>query len=129
MPKGSPLGRASIQYTTSCLWRADVEGPSSTALRITELVDDTHIPAPVTYHGARDGDERIQPVTDILSLSSFAEIIPQSLCTRYGLYFGAKMAGTMRVLLWTLVSSSYPCVTCTYGTAPGFGRLASCEIT
>ena len=33
----------------------------------------------------------------------FAEIIPQSLCTRYGLYFGAKMAGPVRVLIWTLV--------------------------
>ena len=38
------------------------------------------------------------------SLLSFAEIIPQSLCTRYGLYFGAKMAGLVRVLMWTLVS-------------------------
>lgn len=36
-------------------------------------------------------------------LLSFAEIIPQSLCTRYGLYFGAKMAGVVRVLMWTLV--------------------------
>ena len=33
----------------------------------------------------------------------FAEIIPQSLATRYGLYFGAKMSGLVRVLLWTLV--------------------------
>ena len=37
-------------------------------------------------------------------VSSFAENIPQSLCTRYGLYFGAKMAGLVRVLMWTLVS-------------------------
>ncbi|KIP04188.1 hypothetical protein PHLGIDRAFT_109923 [Phlebiopsis gigantea 11061_1 CR5-6] len=38
----------------------------------------------------------------------FAEIIPQSLCTRYGLYFGAKMAGPMRILLWTLGLVAWP---------------------
>ncbi|KAH9946596.1 DUF21-domain-containing protein [Amylocystis lapponica] len=38
----------------------------------------------------------------------FAEIIPQSLCTRYGLYFGAKMAGIVRVLIWTLGIVAWP---------------------
>ncbi|CCL98475.1 uncharacterized protein FIBRA_00473 [Fibroporia radiculosa] len=38
----------------------------------------------------------------------FSEIIPQSLCTRYGLYFGAKMAGCVRVLIWTLGIVAYP---------------------
>ncbi|KAH8105480.1 hypothetical protein BXZ70DRAFT_921025 [Cristinia sonorae] len=38
----------------------------------------------------------------------FAEIIPQSLCTRYGLYFGAKMAGVVRVLLYTLGIVAWP---------------------
>ncbi|KAI0075021.1 DUF21-domain-containing protein, partial [Panus rudis PR-1116 ss-1] len=38
----------------------------------------------------------------------FSEIIPQSLCTRYGLYFGAKMAGFVRFLLWTLGLVAWP---------------------
>ncbi|OCH89964.1 DUF21-domain-containing protein [Obba rivulosa] len=38
----------------------------------------------------------------------FSEIIPQSLCTRYGLYFGAKMAGFVRVLIWTLGIVGWP---------------------
>ena len=49
---------------------------------------------------------RLECTTDPFYLDRFAEIIPQSLCTRYGLYFGAKMAGPVRVLLWTLVCKS-----------------------
>lgn len=37
-------------------------------------------------------------------LFSFAEIIPQSLCTRYGLYLGAKMAKPTQMLIYALVS-------------------------
>ncbi|KAI0296079.1 hypothetical protein B0F90DRAFT_1636896 [Multifurca ochricompacta] len=38
----------------------------------------------------------------------FAEIIPQSVCTRHGLYIGAKMVPFVRVLLWTLGIFAWP---------------------
>jgi metal transporter CNNM len=49
--------------------------------------------------------------SDACSLGSFAEIIPQSVCTRHGLYIGAKMVFFVRILLWTLVRLSIivPC--------------------
>ncbi|KAI9455801.1 DUF21-domain-containing protein [Lactarius psammicola] len=38
----------------------------------------------------------------------FAEIIPQSVCTRHGLYIGAKMVPFVRILLWTLGIIAWP---------------------
>lgn len=38
----------------------------------------------------------------------FSEIIPQSLCTRHGLYFGAQMAGFTRVLIYLLGVFAWP---------------------
>ncbi|KAN0124199.1 DUF21 domain containing protein [Russula decolorans] len=38
----------------------------------------------------------------------FAEIIPQSVCTRHGLYIGAKMVFFVRILLWTLGIIAWP---------------------
>ncbi|KAG2121615.1 hypothetical protein DEU56DRAFT_834077 [Suillus clintonianus] len=38
----------------------------------------------------------------------FSEIIPQSLCTRHGLYFGAQMAGFTRVLIYLLGVIAWP---------------------
>ncbi|KAI0764165.1 hypothetical protein BD413DRAFT_641282 [Trametes elegans] len=47
-------------------------------------------------------------VVSTILIVIFAEIIPQSLCTRYGLYFGAKMAGFVQILLWTLGTVAWP---------------------
>ncbi|KAJ3562519.1 hypothetical protein NP233_g9515 [Leucocoprinus birnbaumii] len=38
----------------------------------------------------------------------FAEIIPQSVCTRHGLYLGAKMAGVTKCLIYGLGIVSWP---------------------
>ncbi|KAG1721075.1 hypothetical protein EDD22DRAFT_983146 [Suillus occidentalis] len=40
--------------------------------------------------------------------ADFSEIIPQSLCTRHGLYFGAQMAGFTRVLIYLLGIFAWP---------------------
>ncbi|KAA1470981.1 DUF21-domain-containing protein [Dentipellis sp. KUC8613] len=47
-------------------------------------------------------------VVSTVLIVTFAEIIPQSICTRYGLYIGAKMAPFVRVLIWTLGIVSWP---------------------
>ncbi|KZV90796.1 DUF21-domain-containing protein [Exidia glandulosa HHB12029] len=38
----------------------------------------------------------------------FSEIIPQSLCSRYGLYIGAKCAPFVRVLTWIFLPLAWP---------------------
>ncbi|EJD48668.1 DUF21-domain-containing protein [Auricularia subglabra TFB-10046 SS5] len=38
----------------------------------------------------------------------FSEIIPQSLCSRYGLYIGAKCAPVVRVLTWIFLPIAWP---------------------
>ncbi|KAH8113053.1 DUF21-domain-containing protein [Phellopilus nigrolimitatus] len=38
----------------------------------------------------------------------FSEIIPQSVCTRHGLYIGAKMAGPTRILIYIFGIVSWP---------------------
>ncbi|KAH9929143.1 uncharacterized protein B0H18DRAFT_997734 [Fomitopsis serialis] len=38
----------------------------------------------------------------------FSEIIPQSLCTRYGLFFGAKMAGVVQILIYAFAIVAWP---------------------
>ncbi|KAI0067517.1 DUF21-domain-containing protein [Artomyces pyxidatus] len=47
-------------------------------------------------------------VVSTILIVIFAEIIPQSVCTRHGLYIGAKMAPAVRVLLYTLGIVAWP---------------------
>ncbi|EGN97201.1 hypothetical protein SERLA73DRAFT_183859 [Serpula lacrymans var. lacrymans S7.3] len=47
-------------------------------------------------------------ITSTVLIVIFSEIIPQSLCTRYGLYLGAKMAGFTRILIYVLGVVSWP---------------------
>lgn len=55
---------------------------------------------------AKEDRPHLDHISDACSLGSFAEIIPQSVCTRHGLYIGAKMVFFVRILLWTLVRLS-----------------------
>lgn len=47
-------------------------------------------------------------VVSTILIVIFSEIIPQSLCTRHGLYFGAQMAGFTRVLIYLLGVVAWP---------------------
>ncbi|KAG1727783.1 uncharacterized protein EDB91DRAFT_1163245 [Suillus paluster] len=47
-------------------------------------------------------------VVSTILIVIFSEIIPQSLCTRHGLYFGAQMAGFTRVLICLLGVVAWP---------------------
>ena len=59
---------------------------------------------------------------------SFAEIIPQSLFTRHGLYLGAKLAGFTKVLIYFMVSFlavfEHLLLICVLGCY----RLACCQV-
>ncbi|KAH0835690.1 hypothetical protein J3R83DRAFT_9464 [Lanmaoa asiatica] len=47
-------------------------------------------------------------VVSTILIVIFSEIIPQSLCTRHGLYLGAKMAGFTRVLIYLMGVVAWP---------------------
>ncbi|KAG2360535.1 hypothetical protein BDR07DRAFT_1397567 [Suillus spraguei] len=47
-------------------------------------------------------------VVSTILIVIFSEIIPQSLCTRHGLYFGAQMAGFTRGLIYLLGVFAWP---------------------
>lgn len=55
---------------------------------------------------------------------SFAEIIPQSLFTRHGLYLGAKMAGFTKVLIYVMVHFLAPFIHLLFMYVSGSYRLA-----
>ncbi|ODQ50589.1 DUF21-domain-containing protein, partial [Saitoella complicata NRRL Y-17804] len=47
-------------------------------------------------------------VTSTVLIVVFAEIIPQAVCSRYGLAVGAFMAWPVRILIWCMFVFSYP---------------------
>ncbi|KAF5350146.1 hypothetical protein D9756_009120 [Leucocoprinus leucothites] len=62
---------------------------------------------PVIADRVLDGGFQSVVISTVL-IVIFAEIIPQSVCTRHGLYLGAKMAGVTRCLIFALGIVSWP---------------------
>ncbi|EKM54434.1 uncharacterized protein PHACADRAFT_123492 [Phanerochaete carnosa HHB-10118-sp] len=54
------------------------------------------------------GGGPLSVVASTVLIVIFSEIIPQSLCTRYGLAIGARMAWFVRILIWGLGVVSWP---------------------
>ncbi|KAH7886734.1 hypothetical protein F5I97DRAFT_1966859 [Phlebopus sp. FC_14] len=75
-----------------------------TLLLANMIVNET---LPVVSDPVLGGSAQSVVVSTVL-IVIFAEIIPQSLCTRHGLYLGAKMAGFTRVLMYLLGIVSWP---------------------
>ncbi|KAF9530096.1 hypothetical protein CPB83DRAFT_851556 [Crepidotus variabilis] len=75
-----------------------------TLLLANMIVNET---LPVIAENAMGGGLQAVIISTVLIII-FAEIIPQSLFTRHGLYLGAKMAGVTRVLIYTVGILAWP---------------------
>jgi metal transporter CNNM len=82
-----------VQHCAYCHVRVAISHPVTSALSLERVP-----PRRIVLTQTTSSDTR--------SLGSFAEIIPQSVCIRHGLYIGAKMVFFVRVLLCTLVRLS-----------------------
>lgn len=80
----------------------------TTLLLANMIVNET---LPEISNGPLGGGIQAVVVSTVL-IVIFAEIIPQSVCSRYGLWVGAKAAPLVRVLIWALFIFAYPVAKC-----------------
>jgi len=118
---GLTLGLCSIdKMELEVLKRSGTPQEQKWAMKVAPIVENTHVLLVTLLLGNACAMEALPLFLDrlanpvmaiIISVTAvlfFGEIIPQSICTRYGLQIGARMAWFVRMLMWVAKPVVWP---------------------